>query len=203
LLLPFREAEGVRTTAAPARQVDQTTCGSAVLTMLAMAGDPRLAAWVAADPGPRFDALQRRAHRATSRAGLLRWPQALGTPPWAAAAVARYGDVRYTHRVIGRGARAAGVQRAAVAATASGTPVPIFSGGDLAAGWQAAVPRHVVLLTVADAETVQIYEPSSATIHAVPLTVLVAPDAAAPADRALLTRALGNWPHPVWAVLPT
>ena len=201
LLLPFREVDGVRTTPAPARQVDRTTCGSAVLTMLAMSGAPRLAAWVAADPAPRFAALQLRAHRATSRAGLLPWPQALGTPPWAAAVVARYGDVRYTHRVVGRGPRAAAVLRAAVAATASGTPVPLFSGGDVSGGWQAAVPRHVVLLTTADAETVGVYEPGSATIHTVPVAVLFTADDAAPADRALLTAALGGWPHPVWAIL--
>ena len=65
----------------PARQVDETPCGSAVLTMLAMAGEPRLAAWVAEDPGPRFDALQLRVHRATARAGLLPWPLRFGTTP--------------------------------------------------------------------------------------------------------------------------
>lgn len=211
--LPCADGDEVSATTAPARQVDETTCGSAVLTMLAMAGDSRLAAWVAADPGRRFDELQRRVQRATSRAGLVPWPLRWGTPPWGAAAVARYGAVRYTHRVVGRGERGAEVVRAAVAAAAAGTPVPLFTGGDLGAGWQAAVPRHVVLLVAARApsasdgeltalDLVTIYDPSSASIHTVPAAVLLEPERADAAEQRLLTAALGGWPHVVWAVLP-
>jgi hypothetical protein len=178
--------------------------------MLALAGDPRLALQVARDPAPRFAALQRRVHRACSRTGPVPWPMRFGTAPWAAAAVARFDGVRYTHRVVG-GPGAVATLEAAVAAASSGVPVPLFTGGDLDGGWQAAVPRHVVLL--ADARpgqgsgaadgVVRIYEPSSATLHTVPTAVLLAPDAATEPQRALLTAALGRWPHVVWAVLPS
>jgi len=200
--LPFLEGDSVRTRTAPARQVDPTTCGSAVLAMLAMAGDPRLSAWVAADPAPRFAELQRRAHRQTSRAGMLPWPQRLGTAPWGAATVARHGQVRYTHRVVGRGKGGAAVLRAAVTAAGSGTPVPLFTGGDLSGGWRAAVPRHVVLLVDAGDDVVRVYEPSSATMHTVPTGVLLVSERAWAGERAVLTSALGGWPHVVWAALP-
>lgn len=211
VLLPYLAVVGASPPAASssapgpaARQVDETTCGAAVLAMLAMAGDPRLASVIARDPGPRFAALQRRVHRASVRQAGVPWPRALGTAPWAAAALARFGDVRYTHRVVGGpGARA--VLRAAVEAAYRGVPVPLYTGGDLRGGWQAAVPRHVVLLAAgADDEVrgvVRVYEPSSATVHAVPARVLLAPN---PDGRDLAARsaALGGWPHVVWAVLP-
>jgi hypothetical protein len=194
--------------------------------MLAMAGDPRRATEIARDPGPRFAALQRRVHRASAR-GRVPWPRAWGTAPWAAAALARYGDVRYGHRVVG-GPGAQAVLGAAIAAARQGTPVPLYVGGDLAGGWQAAVPRHVVLLAAGAGDgargIVRIYEPSSATMHAVPVRLLLADaaddadvadadagagaggdgngDAARAADRAVRTAALGWWPHVVWAVLP-
>ncbi|PZR55105.1 hypothetical protein DNL40_01600 [Xylanimonas oleitrophica] len=192
----------------PARQVDETTCGSAVLTMLALAADPRLALEVARDPGPRFAALQHRVLRRTSVAGPVPWPRRYGTPPWAAARVARFGprdrSVRYTHRVVGRGASGRAVLCAAVAAAAAGVPVPLYSGGSLRQGWQAAVPRHVVLLVGVDAGTgaLRLYEPSSGTVHGVPAGVFLAPASAAPGARAALTVALGGWPHVVWALLP-
>ncbi|ACZ30031.1 hypothetical protein Xcel_1000 [Xylanimonas cellulosilytica DSM 15894] len=316
--LPFL-SDGVAPTArALARQVDETTCGAAVLAMMAMAGDPWLALQVARDPAHRFATLQHRVHRACARTGPVPWPRRFGTAPWAAATVARFGDTRFTHRVVG-GARGAEVLAAAVAAASSGVPVPLFTGGDLGGGWQAAVPRHVVLLAdarPADARpaavgpddarpddarpddarpddarpddarpddarpddarpddarpddarpddarpddarpddarpddarpddarpddarpddarpddarpddarpdddvrpgggsgvvgpgrgVVRIYEPSSATLHTVPTSTLLDPDAAAPRDRAALTAALGGWPHVVWALLP-
>lgn len=201
---------------ARARQVDETTCGSAVLTMLAMAGDPRLALRVAADPAVRFGQAQRHVHRRTCERALgpLPWPTRLGTPPWAAARVARYGDVRYTHRVVG-GDEPGAVLRAAVAAARAGVPVPLYTGGDLRGGWQAAVPRHVVLLTGvvdgadADAGTpedagglARLYEPSAGTLHTLPVAALVDPAAAGADRRAARTAALGGWPHVTWAVLP-
>ncbi len=198
--LPFLSADG-RAARSPARQVDQTTCGSAVLSMLAMAGDPRLALQVARDPAPRFAALQQRVHRACARSGPVPWPMRFGTAPWAAAAFARFGGVRYTHRVVGGSTRRT-MLGAAVAAASSGVPVPLFSGGDLAGGWQAAVPRHVVLLVDATDDVVRVYEPSSATLHSVPTAVLLAPEDASPEDRAVLTAALGHWPHVVWTLLP-
>ncbi|GAA4717763.1 hypothetical protein GCM10023216_02320 [Isoptericola chiayiensis] len=212
---------------APARQVSPTTCGAAVLAMLRYAGDPVAALAVAGgdgrdggdgagqgDPAGRFAADQQRVHRACTRGplGLPSWPPSLGTPPWAAAAHARYGPVRYTHRVVGAPGSAAArrVLDAALDAARAGVPVPLYSGGDLARGPATAVPRHVVLLTTvtgaAPDATATLYEPSSGTLHSLPAAVLRAgtrartrPDRRGEAAR---TRALGGWPHVVWAILP-
>lgn len=110
-----------------ARQADGTSCGSAVLTMLAAMGDPALASWlvtgrlvgaeadrppelVAADPRAlarladaparaRFAAVQRVYRRRATSGSLLGlpWPSSLGTPPWGAARVARFPGVTYGH----------------------------------------------------------------------------------------------------------
>ncbi len=192
--------------AAVARQVDASTCGSAVLAMLLLAGDPARALELARWPGgpaAGFAALQRAVKVRTNRGplGIPIWPDALGTLPWAAARVARYGTVRYAHRVVG-GRAAAGVLAAAVTAARSGVPVPLFSGGDLDRGMAAAVPRHVVLLTAVGDRTARLYEPSSGFLHAVPDEMLLAPHVAEPGSRAALTAALGGWPHVVWVLLP-
>ncbi len=193
--------------AAPAaRQVDETTCGSAVIALLLLAGDPRralaLARW-SGGAAAGFAALQRSVRARTNRGllGLPVWPDALGTPPWGAARVARYGPVRYAHRVVG-GRRAPAVVGAALAAARAGVPVPLFSGGDLDGGAAAAVPRHVVLLTAVGDGTARLYEPSSGRLHAVPERVLLDPGEATAAHRAALVDALGGWPHVVWALLP-
>jgi len=202
--LALPAAEGVL---APARQVDERTCGAAVLSMLSLAGDPRraleLARWPTG-PAAAFAGLQRRWHARTTHGpgGLLTrlpsWPAALGTPPWGAARVARYGRVRYTHRVVGgRGAR--GVLAAAVDAAAAGVPVPLYTGGDLARGVATAVPRHVVLLTAVGGGLATLYEPSSGRLHSVPVATLTADDGG---DSRVLGPALGGWPHVVWALLP-
>ncbi|TWH27434.1 hypothetical protein L600_000500001070 [Isoptericola variabilis J7] len=189
-----------------ARQVDESTCGSAVLAMLLLAGDPRRALDVAsrpAGPAAAFATLQRTLKARTNRGplGIPLWPDGLGTPPWGAARVARYGRVRYAHRVVGR-RRGRDVLAAAAAAAGAGVPVPLFSGGDLDGGAAAAVPRHVVLLTAVGDGTARLYEPSSGSLHAVPEEALAAPDDVAGDDRAALTAALGGWPHVVWALLP-
>ncbi|MCO7272855.1 MULTISPECIES: hypothetical protein [Cellulosimicrobium] len=207
----------------PARQTDATTCGSAVLGLLAAAGDPVLALWLVTglrpgdDGGPggrpraggasRFGELQRVLKRRTNRAALgpLPWPASLGTPPWGAARTARHADVRYVERVVAGDPDDDPVVRAALAAAARGVPVPLFTGGDLALGVATAVPRHVVLLTDADdgtdadarARRCRVYEPSSGTVHDL--------DAAALLDGARspeVRRALGGWPHLCWALLP-
>ncbi|WP_277209047.1 hypothetical protein [Isoptericola croceus] len=207
LLLPelFPAAPGGAS--AGARQVDATTCGAAVLVLLRLAGDPESALALARAPGgarQAFASMQRETHARTRRW----WPQALGTPPWGAAREARYSSVRYTHRVVGardpsQGPR--GVLAAAVAAAAAGVPVPLYTGGDLRRGPAAAVPRHVVLLAdvrdVAGRATVTLYEPSSGALHAMPTDALRGPGGGPRAERARL-RALGGWPHVVWAVLP-
>jgi len=54
---------------------------------------------------------------------------------------------------------------------------------------------------VAD-DVVRVYEPSSATMHTVPTGVLLVSERAWAGERAVLTSALGGWPHVVWAALP-
>ncbi|MFE4465659.1 hypothetical protein ACFRCR_11130 [Oerskovia sp. NPDC056781] len=159
---------------ARAVQVDGTTCGSAVLAVLAAAGDPVVGLWLVAGTdvsrgasvhvvtegeadatareletsSGRFAALQRLLQARTTHAALgpLPWPTGLGTPPWTAARDARYADVRYTHRIVpGDGAQDR-VLASALRSAAAGVPVPLYTGGDLGTGWSTAVPRHVVLL---------------------------------------------------------
>ncbi|MFD6178466.1 MULTISPECIES: hypothetical protein [unclassified Isoptericola] len=193
---------------APARQVDERSCGPAVLAMLRLAGDPRRALELSRWPegtAAAFASQQRALHRETTHGvrGLPVWPQALGTPPWGAARVARYGRVRYTHRVVG-GRTAPGVLASAVAAAAAGVPVPLYTGGDLARGAATAVPRHVVLLTAVRGGLATLYEPSAGRLHAVPRAELEAAGGGRRADATGPVReaALGGWPHVVWALLP-
>lgn len=207
-------------TTAAAVQVDETTCGSAVLAMLGLAGDPRAALRLASgDPASRFVRLQHAVQVATNRRGLLvaGWPRTYGTPPWGAARFASYGGVRYTHRVAGSRA----LLEAAVACARAGLPVPLYTGGDVTGGWGSAVPRHVVLLTLADGEGAEgsavLYEPSGAGLHTVPVAALLDPPPApsggaemshstaertAARVRKALTAALGGWPHIAWVLLP-
>jgi hypothetical protein len=190
-----------------ARQVDETTCGAAVLAVLRLAGDPAAALALARDPrgaGHGFAALQRDTHARTRRV----WPRRLGTPPWGAAREARYGSVRYTHRVVGSQEPSEGshaVLQAAVTAAAAGIPVPLYTGGDLGRGLATAVPRHVVLLAGVresdDGPTATLYEPSSGALHALPVAAL-AGGAGDGRTQGARRRALGGWPHVVWAVLP-
>ncbi|MFH6688852.1 hypothetical protein QVL82_08445, partial [Cellulosimicrobium funkei] len=114
------------------------------------------------------------------------------------ARTARHADVRFVDRVVA-GPGAERVVRAALAAAARGVPVPLFTGGDLALGLATAVPRHVVLLTDADAVAgwCRVYEPSSGTLRTVAAGALL-DGARVPAVR----RALGGWPHVCWALLP-
>ncbi|MFE7408809.1 hypothetical protein, partial [Isoptericola sp. NPDC057559] len=203
--LTLPAAEGV---VAPARQVDERSCGPAVLALLRLAGDPRRALELSRWPegaAAAFAAQQRALHRQATHGarGVPVWPAALGTPPWGAARVARYGRVRYAHRVVG-GRSAPGVLGAALAAAAAGVPVPLYTGGDLARGAATAVPRHVVLLTAVRGGLATLYEPSSGRLHAVPRAALEAAGGTrrAPATGRLPEAALGGWPHVVWALLP-
>ncbi|MBE7700080.1 hypothetical protein H9623_07140 [Oerskovia sp. Sa1BUA8] len=159
---------------ARAVQVDGTTCGSAVLAVLAAAGDPVVALWLVAGTdvsqgscahvvtegaagatareletsSGRFAALQRLLKARTTHAALgpLPWPGSLGTPPWTAARDARYADVRYTHRIVPGAGDKDPVLASALRSAAAGVPVPLYTGGDVGTGWSTAVPRHVVLL---------------------------------------------------------
>ncbi|MFI2293986.1 hypothetical protein [Isoptericola sp. NPDC019571] len=201
--LTLPAADGV---VATARQVDERTCGAAVLALLALAGDPRRALELSRRPpgaAEVFAGSQRTLHARATRGpgGLPAWPVALGTPPWGAARVARYGPVRYTHRVVG-GRSGGRVLAAAVEAAAAGVPVPLYSGGDLAGGVSTAVPRHVVLLTTVRGGVATVYEPSAGRLHGVPVARLVAAGARERGDDPLVAAALGGWPHVVWALLP-
>ncbi|MFF3062974.1 hypothetical protein ACFVQ3_00310 [Oerskovia sp. NPDC057915] len=159
---------------ARAVQVDGTTCGSAVLAVLAAAGDPVVGLWLVAGAdvsrgasahvvtegevdatareletsSGRFAALQRLLQARTTHAALgpLPWPTGLGTPPWTAARDARYADVRYTHRIVAGEGTTDRVLASALRSAAAGVPVPLYTGGDVGTGWSTAVPRHVVLL---------------------------------------------------------
>lgn len=234
-LRPAPRADLLRFGTAAARQVDETSCGAAVLAMLAAHRDPRAALWLvtgehvgaaapalygaaldgtAPAPGPRgrLAALQAALHvRSTRRAvlGALPWPTALGTPPWGAARVAselcaplgvarRPGSPGHAYRSVMLDDTRPDEVRAVLSrirrALAHGIPVPLYTGGDASQGLAAAVPRHVILVTGADAGRLRVYEPSTGRQH------VLAEDAvpAGGTPRA----AYGGWSHVCWALLP-
>lgn len=212
------------------RQTDGTTCGSTALLMLAATGDPQLAQWLEKGTIPddvpidrlppeippsalardlsaaeRQRVAQRRLLARTSARALgpCPWPRRLGTPPWTAAREARFPGVRYRHRPVddrGEGGRILTLQL--VNALALGYPVLLFTGGDLTQGLRNAVPRHVVLAvpsrdrraTAQGEEIISIFEPAEGMVHEVVVNELV--------DRQSPHRALGNWTHVQWVVLP-
>ena len=210
--------------AGQAAQADPTTCGSASLVVVAAAGDPALARWLTigaleADlpvelawlrpselemvagqsPRARFVALQLAVKRASLHRGLglAPWPGALGTPPWGAARVARFGEVRYAHRLVvdSRADQSGPVLDHAVVMARRGYPVVLYTGGDTRSGLGAAVPRHVVVLASPDGTRLEIYEPGSGRLHAVTRQDL--------AHGGIPRAAYGGWSHVTWAVLPT
>lgn len=171
---PFGRPREVRLGDALARQTGSTTCGSAVLTMLAAAGDPLLALWLVTgraardavprevrelsaadgalpDAAARWGAVQRAVQRRSNRTALgpLPWPASLGTPPWGAARTARFPGAAFRSVMIDdtdtRALRA--LLSRIERSLAAGVSVPLFTGGDLGGGLAAAFPRHVVLLT--------------------------------------------------------
>jgi hypothetical protein len=217
-------ADPVRRLGRDARQSDGTTCGSAVLGMLAATGDPTLALWLAtgqvlgsarppelkdapdrtldrlrtSPPQARAAALQRVLKARTNGRALLGlpWPTAFGTPPWSAAEVARFLGVRYTHLMLDDTDRphVRRVLDQVARSVASGVPVPLYTGGDSGQGWAAALPRHVVLAVGRTTDGLMIWEPSAGA------TVTVTRAAVLAGDRPL--RALGGWRHLSWALLP-
>ncbi|MFV0286190.1 MAG: hypothetical protein ACK5IM_07350 [Demequina sp.] len=209
----------VRFGAIRAVQVDQTTCGAAVMGMMLMTGDPFVAAWVATgrslgDHLPsecaaalelgartieeRWQSLQRVLHReATSAAlGPLPWPRAYGTPPWRVDNATRFAGLRFRGAMVDDtdGERVAAAVAHASAALRDGIPVPMYTGGDSSGGLDQVVPRHVVLLTARTKAGFEVYEPSSGRV--LPLAV----------DRLLgggpKEPALGHWTRVSWMVLP-
>jgi hypothetical protein len=208
---------------AHARQRGPTACGSAVLALLAAAGDPLLALWfvtgrvaaghlpaplvalgptqrVEVDAAARFAAVQASIMNRSNRAALgpLPWPAKLGTPPWGAARVACHPGAVFRAVMIDDTdpARFGALLDRADRALAAGVPVPLFVGGDLATGLSTAVPRHVVLLVpaVAGPGGYAVYEPATGAIHDLTRAELVTSTGP--------RTALGGWTHACWAVLP-
>jgi hypothetical protein len=203
-------------------QVDQTTCGAASLSLMAMMTDPFVALWVATGQSlgsyqppevlravveglpshtvaERWHALQRATHRASTRwaVGPLPWPRSLGTPPWKADNVARCAGVRLRGLVIddAKPTDLAAAIAHVRAALRDGIPVPVYVGGDSTVGLDSVVPRHVVLITGYEGDVLHIYEPGSGAVHEVHSA-----DLSQPHGR---LKALGNWSRIVWLVLPT
>ncbi len=207
-----------------ARQTDTTTCGSAVLVMLAAAGDPSLALWLATgrllpghvppevralrrirpgaipdSPQRRFAALQLVVKQVSNSRALwpLSWPPSLGTPPWGAASAARFAGLRFRAEMVDDGDRPGTSRQLARAAGAltAGIPVPLYSGGDLGGGVATAAPRHVVLLTGFTApDMFAVYEPGHGLSASISREEILAPGGP--------HRALGGWSHVTWIVLP-
>ena len=160
-------------------QVDQTTCGSAVLVALAAWAEPGelarieglgaigtagAAAGAAAGTsgfGARYDARQQEVHAQTNRL----WPRALGTTPWAMVGwLRRYAPAAGGHRVrlvddCGP-ADVAELLEAVERALAANRPVPLLVGSF--------VPRHYVLvlgrLDGPDGGW-RVYEPTSGSVR--------------------------------------
>ncbi|WP_371152616.1 hypothetical protein ABYF34_04900 [Buchananella felis] len=172
------------------RQVDQTTCGSAVLVALRAAGEGRLDQALA-QPN---ELEQLGMHAATSYRGLgpLTWPQRFGTPPWAAAREARFPGARYVVRwltPVVSAPRAASVLAAAHHATQLGFPVPLYCGGAPGLSVEG-LPRHVVLALPGGGGQWRIYDPAVGSVFEL-------------GERELLTspgESLGGWSH-LWAAL--
>lgn len=222
-LSPATGADVLRFGTAAARQVDETSCGAAVLAVLAAHADPALALWlvtgehvgeepaaldgvapVTSGPQGRLAALQAALHlRSTRRAvlGALPWPTALGTPPWGAARVATEvcaGGLGVAYRSVmvddTRRDEVRAVLARARRALAHGVPVPLYTGGDTSHGLSAAVPRHVVLLTGADSAGLRLYEPSTGREQVLAEEAVL--------DGGVPRAAYGGWSHVCWALLP-
>ncbi len=206
------------------RQTDQTTCGSACLVMLAAAGDPGLAGWLAAGTVPltglppelaaaepdrlaelssapatvRFGLLQRVVKHRTNRGSVLGlpWPASLGTPPWGAAREARFLGAPFRQRLLDDTDTSdlAAVLEEIGRALDAGVPVPLYAGGDSTRGWATALPRHVVLAVERRPDGLLLWEPSTGKLLPVRTADLLH------AGRPLA--ALGGWSHLMWAVLP-
>ena len=205
-------------------QTDQTTCGSASLVMLAAAGDPGLAGWLAAGTVPasgippelaaavpgrlaelesapaavRFGVLQTVVkHRTNARSVLgLPWPASLGTPPWGAAREARFLGAAFRDRLLDDTDTAdlRAVLTQVGRALDAGIPVPLYAGGDSTRGWATALPRHVVLVVRRRPEGFLVWEPSAGALVPVRTADLL--------HGGVPRAALGGWSHLMWAVLP-
>lgn len=172
-LLDDRETEQ-RRLGARIDQVDQRTCGTTVLLVLAAQADPVLAGELTAPRhdesgrgfAERFDRRQRSVHRQSNRL----WPRSLGTSPWGmtrwlrrhAAGVGPY-RVRLVDDADPRDLAA--TLAATDAALDLGDPVPLLVGNRL--------PRHYVLALSRtapgrDEAGWRVFEPTAGEVRAVP-----------------------------------
>ncbi|MBN2177733.1 MAG: hypothetical protein JW722_08805 [Demequinaceae bacterium] len=220
---PVREAkEGpVVLAGAPARQMDDTTCGAAAMAIMLMVGDPFVGIWVASGrsffhylppevariprrawmmtPQERWEGLQKSIHVDTVRRGfllLVPWPKSLGTPPWRVDNHTRFLGLRFHGGIVDDTDETdldAMITRA-TAALIDGIPVPIYASGDSSRGLDTVVPRHVVLLTHILDGGFLAYEPASAAQHFVSERQL--------REGGKGLDALGHWSHISWMVLP-
>ncbi len=219
--LPSANESPVALDGVPARQVDSTTCGAASMAVMLMMGDPFVGLWVASGrrlggylppeirriPSQarldtvdrRWGALQKVIHRETVRRGfllLVPWPEKLGTPPWRVNNATRFAGVGFRGAIVDDtdDADVDALISHASAALRDGIPVPIYASGDSAKGIDTVIPRHVVLLVRRLADGFVAYEPGSARLY--PIT----DDQIRQGGAGL--RALGNWSHVAWMILP-
>ncbi|WP_187117590.1 hypothetical protein [Flaviflexus massiliensis] len=181
-------------------QADATKCGAAVLLMLEASGDPTLARELENNP-ELITTYQQTIHDRVSRraVGPVDWPQSFGSPPWTLAREARFPGVTYrAHALDDRTEHGRDLLHAVLHANQSGIPVPLYTGGNIGQGLARALPRHVVLAVPHTLETrsssLRIYEPSAGMLYDVSIDELL--------KRTTKHRALGNWTHVVWAILP-
>ena len=197
-------------------QVDDTTCGiAAVAAVAARAGGglPELAGYLDA-PRERVVAVQLRAHELASRVGPVRWPESLGTSPWALARMAGSATgLRYVTRRWGPHTRLLMVKAVAagedcflyVGGGTTGAPAGSGRVRTLAEGTAArldrvgmdVVPRHVVAVLGEEStsDLWAVFDPASGRVEGVKSSDLWAPK---PERR----EALGWWRRPLFAVLP-
>lgn len=160
----------------PAKQPDQTTCGSSSLVMSRMENNPAYAMWVLTGYDPvtgetdprtaeeRFEdeseAMHVRTNLPLDREHQVQfpWPPQLGTQPWAVAAEmsadggSGVPGTDYGVTLVDPDDRGEAYE-AIVAASEDGHTVPVYVGNE-------ARPGHVVLVTATDGDTITLYDPA-------------------------------------------
>ena len=193
--------------------------------MLAAAGDPSLALWLASgrllgehappevralrrirpgavpvEPGRRFAALQLLVKQVSNARALgpFPWPHSLGTPPWGAALAARFAGLRFRGEMVDDADRARTARQLARAAGAlrAGIPVPLYTGGELGSGLDTAIPRHVVLLAGLSEDGASFSVYEPGQGALVPISRREILEPSGPRP------ALGGWSHAAWILLP-
>lgn len=196
-------------------QCNPTTCGIAALAVVsarhaARTGSP-FATYLGATAGEAL-LVQQDIHEVASRAGFP-WPQALGTSPWALAALAkrstgmRYRILRWGRRAVDLVNKAIDAGHDAFVYTGGGAYV---TGGGLLGGALSAVakigvewaPRHVVAVLAGEAPEGQIaiFEPTSGRVFRLDREELAA-YSLGQGDKERLPH-WGYWKKPLLAVVP-